>query len=220
MAGVSLVSLAASDSSAKYTSDNRLTFPADYREWIFLSAGRGMTYGPAANPNGAPLFDNVFVHPAAYREFLKTGRWPDKSVFVLEVREAWTEGSINTGGQFQRKLVHIEVEVKDQKRFSDSNGWGYLTLARYKSRPSCCPRPSSVIRVIREMAPWSRPSSSSTRLSLALPEPMAPLGKRRQPKRRRNSFFEMATPTSPGVPGSAPPRWGVAFDLRRKRKLF
>jgi hypothetical protein len=140
MAGVSLVSLAASDSSAKYTSDNRLTFPADYREWIFLSAGRGMTYGPAANPNGAPLFDNVFVHPAAYREFLKTGRWPDKSVFVLEVREAGTEGSINTGGQFQRKLVHIEVEVKDQKRFSDSNGWGYFDFGTIQEPAKLLPK--------------------------------------------------------------------------------
>ena len=61
---------------------NRLEFPANYREWIFLSAGRGMTYGPSANSNGPPRFDNVFVNPGAYREFLKSGRWPAGAIFV------------------------------------------------------------------------------------------------------------------------------------------
>jgi len=36
----------------------------------FLSAGRGITCGPAADPNGPPLFDDVFVDPPVYREFL------------------------------------------------------------------------------------------------------------------------------------------------------
>lgn len=109
----------------RYTSDNRLEFPADYREWIFLSSGRGMTYGPSANPNGPPNFDNVFVAPAAYREFVKTGAWPDRTIFALEIRQAVTEGSINKGGQFQKDLVGFEVEVKD-KRFTDTNGWGFF----------------------------------------------------------------------------------------------
>ena len=134
------ISEAASPSSPAFTSDNRLIFPADYREWIFLSAGRGMTYGPAANPNGPPLFDNVFVHPAAYKEFSKTGRWPDKSVFVLEIRSAATEGSINKGGQFQRNLVAVEVEVKDQKRFPESNGWGFFDFGKAQEPAKILPK--------------------------------------------------------------------------------
>ena len=111
---------------ARYTADKRLEFPADYREWIFLSAGKGMTYGPSADPNGPPRFDNVFVHPSAYRDFLKTSQWPDKSIFVLEVRNAATEGSINRGGQFQKDIIGIEVEVKDRERFQQTGGWGYF----------------------------------------------------------------------------------------------
>ncbi|MEI9815033.1 MAG: cytochrome P460 family protein [Acidobacteriota bacterium] len=114
----------------KFAPDNKLEFPADYREWVYLSSGRGMTYGPAANPNGPPLFDNVFVKPEAYREFIKTGAWPDKSVFVLEIRRAGTEGSINKGGQFQRDLVSIEVEVKDTQRFKDTDGWAYFNFGQ------------------------------------------------------------------------------------------
>lgn len=126
LAAAGLLSQSTSPSSPRFASGNRLEFPADYREWIFLSAGRGMTYGPAANPNGPPLFDNVFVNPPAYREFLKTGRWPDQSVFVLEIRRAATEGSINKGGQFQQDLVAVEVEVKDRKRFPETGGWAFF----------------------------------------------------------------------------------------------
>src|SRR4249919_792634 len=86
----------------RYTADGQLTRPENYREWIYLSSGLGMTYGPAASTNPAnPLFDNVFVTPAAYKSFQTTGTWPDKTMFVLEVRSAATKGSINNGGHFQ-----------------------------------------------------------------------------------------------------------------------
>jgi hypothetical protein len=114
--------------SPKFTSDGKLEFPADYREWVFLSSGKGMTYGPSANPNGPPMFDNVFVNPAAYREFMKTGAWPEGATFVLEVRKALTEGSINKGGQFQQDVTGIEVEVKDSKRFAATKGWGLFDI--------------------------------------------------------------------------------------------
>lgn len=64
-----------------------------------------MAYGPSADPNGPPMFDYVFVGPAAYRQFLKTGHWPERAVFVLEIRNAVTEGSINKGGQFQNGVI-------------------------------------------------------------------------------------------------------------------
>jgi len=96
--------------------------PENYREWVFLSSGLGMTYGPAASAN--PQFDNVFVTPAAYKSFLSTGTWPDKTMFVLEIRGAATEGSINKGGHFQDKINAVEVEVKDEKRFP--NKWAFF----------------------------------------------------------------------------------------------
>lgn len=127
----------------RFTASGRLEFPAAYREWIFLSSGRGMTYGPAADPNGPPLFDNVFVNPTSYREFLKSGRWPDRTMFVLEIRRAATEGSINKGGQFQEDIAAVEVEVKDLKRFADTEGWGYFGFGQERQPADQIPKTES-----------------------------------------------------------------------------
>lgn len=115
-------------SAPQYTKDGMLILPADYREWIFLSSGLGMTYGPAgaADANGNPRFDNVFVTPGAYKSFLKTGTWPEKTMFILEVRKGETKVSINNGGRVQTELVAIEAEVKDTARFP--GGWAFFNL--------------------------------------------------------------------------------------------
>lgn len=106
----------------QYGNGNSLVRPANYREWIFLGAGLGMTYDASA---AGTTFTNVFVNPAAYRAFMNTGRWPDKSVFVLEFRASATEAPPNTAGRFQTRLVGIEAEVKDA-RFPD--GWAFYNF--------------------------------------------------------------------------------------------
>src|SRR5580704_14247941 len=45
--------------SPVYTEDGQLTFPADYREWVYLSSGFDMAYNPMAMSHH--MFDNVFV---------------------------------------------------------------------------------------------------------------------------------------------------------------
>jgi hypothetical protein len=47
------------------------------------------------------MFANVFVNPEAYKGFLQTGTWPDKTMLVLEARMAGSKGSINKNGHFQ-----------------------------------------------------------------------------------------------------------------------
>jgi Cytochrome P460 len=100
-----------------YTSDGRLVFPAKYREWIYLTSGIDMSYSPNAMA-GHSMFDNVFVNAEAYRGFLETGTWPDKTMLVLEVRGAGSKGSINKSGHFQTSdLMGREVHIKDESRF-------------------------------------------------------------------------------------------------------
>lgn len=119
---ISVVVLAAvtlSGAGPQYTADGQLIKPVDYREWVFLSSGIGMTYGPLASEDRKdnPFFDNVFASPAAYKGFLATGIWPDKTVLVLEVRSSQSKVSINKAGHVQDEVRAVEIEVKDEKRF-------------------------------------------------------------------------------------------------------
>jgi hypothetical protein len=127
--------LAAQSRSAApaYSSSGQLVRPLDYREWVFVTSGLGMTYGPAQEAqrteSQAPpqMFDNVFVTPTAYREFMRSGKWPDKTMFILEIRRGETNVSINNGGRTQGQVVAMEAAVKDTQRFPDG-GWGYFAF--------------------------------------------------------------------------------------------
>ena len=110
----------------KFNDKGELARPTDYREWVFLTAGLGMTYGPNAPRPGQPApFSNVFVNPDSYREFMKTGKWPNGTMFILEIRSALENVSINNGGRTQGDIIAIEASVKDTTRFPDG-GWAYL----------------------------------------------------------------------------------------------
>ena len=110
----------------RYTSDGQLMRPEKYREWIYLSSGLGMTYGLVETVTNAVAlrFDNVFVTPQAYKAFLQTGVWPDKTMMALAVRNSTSKGSINKGGHYQEGFSALEIHVKDQKRFP--NKWAFF----------------------------------------------------------------------------------------------
>jgi hypothetical protein len=104
-------------SGPEYTSDAQLKFPEHYREWVYLTTGFDMSYNPAMNMDHH-MFDNVFVNPEAYKTFVETGTWPDKTMLVLEGRMAKGKGSINQNGNYQSNdLMGVEVHVKDEARF-------------------------------------------------------------------------------------------------------
>jgi hypothetical protein len=124
----------------RFTADNRLFRPANYREWIWLSSGLGMSYRPHAEEAVEnPPFDNVFVTPGAYRSFLEKGTWPDKTMFVLEARSSVAKGSINQRGHFQSAFLGMEAEVKDERRFPGK--WAFFDFSH--SEDSAKPIPFS-----------------------------------------------------------------------------
>jgi hypothetical protein len=112
----------------QYTAEGKLLRPINYREWMFVSSGLGMTYGPNATTAANPRFDNVFVNPAAYRAFMETGKWPDKTILILEIRSSASAGSINRAGHFQTDVVAVEAAVKDESRFPGQ--WTYYDFGR------------------------------------------------------------------------------------------
>jgi hypothetical protein len=119
---------AATHYAPAYTGNGDMMPPANYREWIYLTTGMDMSY--TAKSDGMQdhsMFDNVFVNPEAYRSFLATGTWPDKTVMILEAREARSKGSINQHGHFQDGgVMDLEVHVKDEARFPGK--WAFFSF--------------------------------------------------------------------------------------------
>jgi hypothetical protein len=112
-----------------YTEDGQLALPEDYRQWVYLSSGFDMAYSPMAM--GHHMFDNVFVEPGAYKAFLATGTWPDKTMLVLEVRGAMDKGSINKNGNYQSTdVMGREVHVKDSAHLQ---GWAFFGFGAEKT---------------------------------------------------------------------------------------
>jgi hypothetical protein len=113
-----MVQAAAHAAGPAYAANGEMLPPANYREWVYLTSGIDMSYSPKAEMADHSTFDNVFVNPEAYRGYLGTGTWPDKTVMVLEARTAQSKGSINQRGHFQgTDLMALEVHVKDEARF-------------------------------------------------------------------------------------------------------
>ncbi len=108
-----------------YLPDGRMSYPTQYREWIFLTSGLDMNYSEADAMPGHSMFDNVFVNPQAYREFLRTGTWPEYTVLVKEMRMGAEKGSINKHGKYQmNEPMAVEVHVKDSVHLP--GGWGFF----------------------------------------------------------------------------------------------
>jgi Cytochrome P460 len=118
-----------------YNGKNQMLRPENYREWIWLSSGYGTGYTAGADPN--PMFHNVYVNPEAWHSFVKTGKWPDKTAFVLEMRSSVDKGSINLRGRFQGDVMGIEVHVKDEHRFP--NKWAFFGFSPTKPSADMIP---------------------------------------------------------------------------------
>ena len=109
--------------AAVFTADGKLEYPKDYRTWIYVSSGMDMAYVENDGMANMHMFDNTFVDRASYEGYLKTGHWPEGTVFMLEVRRGAGQGSINKKGQFQTDVLGREAHVKD-KRFK--SGWAFF----------------------------------------------------------------------------------------------
>jgi hypothetical protein len=102
----------------EYTSDGQLKLPEQYRHWVFLSSDYYPLSSSAGMQNGGhSKFNNIFVNPEAYDAFLQTGTWPDKTVLVVEVRDAEEVSGNNQKGIVQSSGLGLAVHLKDETRF-------------------------------------------------------------------------------------------------------
>ena len=108
--------------------------PVNYREWVFVGSSRGLSYAqnpPAQSqaPSGGmgEMYHNVYITPTAYREFIKTGKFPEGTMLAMELASADTKREPGLQGSFEKEFIGLEVSVKDSKRFE--GGWAYFNFS-------------------------------------------------------------------------------------------
>ena len=99
---------------AAQAQDASMAVPANYREWVFLTSSLDLDYKSAAAP-GHHMLDNVFVNPEAFKGFIATGTWPDKTVLIKENRFAESAGTLSKAGHFQAGIKNLEIHIKDER---------------------------------------------------------------------------------------------------------
>ncbi|NEI59426.1 hypothetical protein GR200_30825 [Rhizobium leguminosarum] len=110
----------------EYDASGRLKIPQGYENWVFVGSNLGLAYEPGAVAFTAQeaeraenqLFHNIYIDPAAYAEFVRTGTFPDPTILVMENYAAETKdaGRILSKGFFNGSLTRVEVAVKNSRR--------------------------------------------------------------------------------------------------------
>ncbi len=126
----------------EYDEKGNLKLPRGFESWVFVGANLGLRY-PTNMPETTPRekdrgrganvgeFHNVYINPESYTAYLKTGKFPDRTVLVMDVYEAKNKEpqSIVIGGHFPGKRTSIEVAVKNSNRPDGSKtDWAYYAF--------------------------------------------------------------------------------------------
>jgi hypothetical protein len=123
----------------QYNDRGELKRPTDYRTWVFVGTSIGLRYrqdvsdgttrqGDGHKPAKLGDFHNVYINPPAYEHYVKTGKFPEKTMLVLDIykAEAREPKGIVSGGLFSGEQLRIEVAVKNRARPDGSKtDWAY-----------------------------------------------------------------------------------------------
>jgi hypothetical protein len=117
------------DTGPRFEGTDTLLRPTGYRQWVFVGSSLGLRYDPLAGekPNRGPeRYHNVYINPASYREFARSGKFPDGTMMILELTSAALKNEPGLQGSYQDQFVALEASVKDSKRFKDV--WAYFSF--------------------------------------------------------------------------------------------
>lgn len=112
-----------------FNGERQLKQPSNWREWVFVGSPvtpNDMNGGKAPFPE----FHNVYVNPKAYREYSKTGRFPDGTMMAKELVSVGTKAASSGKGYFQGEFLGLEVALKDSKKYAADGGWAFFSFSR------------------------------------------------------------------------------------------
>ena len=112
----------------RFAQSGQLVKPVGWEAWVMVGSSTGLSYAAAPTPaaGAAPgMFHNVYVQPWAYREFDRTGAFPERTMLVLAFYEASRKSAPARAGFYEGdRLGAIEVHLKQSG--IDKTGWGFF----------------------------------------------------------------------------------------------
>ena len=129
-----------SSDEPRYTPGGDLLLPNGFDTWVFVGSNLGLSYTPdAAAAASAPppraarqqQFHNVSINKAAYDYFSANGRFPERTVLVMQVFEAADKEprDVLASGVFNGRRVGLEVAVKNTSRpDGKTTPWAYYNF--------------------------------------------------------------------------------------------
>lgn len=118
---------------AAFEGGDTLFRPEGYRDWILVGPSAtahrsGVSHG-AAGTTGAAI-PTVYIDPSGYREYAKTGRFPEGTVMVWESVSREPE----TADRAHKESPVLLASVKDSTRFD--GGWGFFNFTGLEGSPT------------------------------------------------------------------------------------
>ena len=112
--------------------DGDLERPTDYRTWIYV--GTPVTPNDMNNGKAAfPELHNVYIDPASYNEYKKTGTWREGTILIKELVSVGSKAAVSGNGYFMGEFIGLEATIKSKKHFPNEPGnWAYFSFTNPK----------------------------------------------------------------------------------------
>lgn len=122
-------------SMAKFDSEGNLIRPVGYREWIYVGTPltpNDMNKGKAPFPE----FHSVYIDPASWKHYKKTGKFRDGTILVKELISVGSKKAASGKGYFMGEYIGLEATVKSSRRFANEPGnWAYFSYTTEDGKP-------------------------------------------------------------------------------------
>jgi hypothetical protein len=141
------------DTGPQYNEKGELKRPSGFETWVFVGANLGLEYSDdvtkprpaekdAAKKTKVGNFHNVYINPEAYAEYVKSGKFPEKTVLVLDIFKAEEREPRNivSEGLFPGQPSGLAVAVKNSARPDGSKtDWAYYDFGLDKPAAKAFP---------------------------------------------------------------------------------
>jgi hypothetical protein len=109
---------------ATFEGKDALLRPEGYRDWIFVGRSAGLLGSGVDDLPSAGIRTSthkVYINPPAYREYAKTGRFPEGTLMIWE-----SVGEPEPADRPHDRSALVLASVKDSSRFD--GGWGFFNF--------------------------------------------------------------------------------------------